>query len=209
MKQVVFYIIALVLISCSSEEKIESPTVYQEPSYEVTYYPVGEKVVGDRDSTISFDRKTGFVRCDNKPYTGWLINHYHNGQLKSKVGYYNGIREDTSYGYHINGDLMYKRPYHEGKKHGKHIGWHEGGQKEYELYFYMGASEGTHYSWYKNGALQKEKHYQHGKQVGSQKTWYENGKIFTNYVVKENGRKYGLYSIKRCLRVDTEKENLR
>ena len=65
---------------------------------------------------------------------------------------------------------------------------------------------GKHIQWYDSGQIYSEINYLNGKPFGSTKVWRKDGKLRSNFVIRENGRRYGLAGIKRCTKIDTEKQ---
>ncbi|MCI5057712.1 MAG: hypothetical protein MRY83_16475 [Flavobacteriales bacterium] len=145
---------------------------------------------------------TGLVTYNDVPFSGHLMTYHENDSLKLDESYFQGHKENTSKRYYSNGALQYSRTYRDGEKHGVHKGWHPNGQIKYEMTFVHGFSEGKHEHWYSSGQPYKVQHYHNGREFGSQKVWRPDGKIRANYVIRENGKKYGLMGLKRCYIAD-------
>ena len=154
---------------------------------------------------MNYDFK-GILNYENNPFSGFLIKKNDNGDLIEKKGFYRGYLEGKSVGYYENGNKQYRRFYKEGKKTGEHIGWYESGQIKFKYFFKKGLSEQKHSQWYDNGMKYSEINYLRGKPFGSTKVWRKDGKLRSNFVIRENGRRYGLAGIKRCTKIDIEKE---
>ncbi len=150
----------------------------------------------------------GRLYCDGTLFSGYVTAYYANGVPKSRHAYRNGLLEATSYGYYPSGETMYIRPYAEGEKHGEHLGFYPDGTKKFSYLFSRGYSIGNHKEWYASGQLAKELNYVNGQPFGPQKMWREDGKIRSNYVIREDGRRYGLVGLKRCKNIDTELEQI-
>ena len=69
-------------------------------------------------------------------------------------------------------------------------------------------SQGTHKTWYRDGSLSSELNFKDGHEFGAQKVWRQDGKLKSNYVVRENGRRYGNLGLKRCKKLDGEDETI-
>tara|TARA_A100000164_G_C21776499_1_gene708863 strand:+ start:266 stop:904 length:639 start_codon:yes stop_codon:yes gene_type:complete len=154
---------------------------------------------------LNYDSK-GVLNYENIPFSGFLIKKSRDGQLIEKKGFYRGHIEGKSVGYFENGNKKYKRYYKDGKKTGKHIGWYISGQIKFKYFFKEGLSEKKHTQWYDNGMIHSEINYLDGKPFGSTKVWRKDGKLRSNYVIRENGRRYGLAGIKRCTKIDVNNE---
>ncbi|MEZ4721188.1 MAG: hypothetical protein R2813_04845 [Flavobacteriales bacterium] len=158
------------------------------------------------DSFLTKEVDTLFYR--DEPFTGTLVEYFPSGQMRSSVQYAEGLKHGMSRLIYENGQIEYSRPYSHGQKHGEHLGYYESGAMKYAYYFEDGFSEGNHKEWYESGQLFRDLNYEHGYERGAQKMYREDGKLRGNYVVRENGRIYGLVGVKRCKNIDTENEEL-
>ncbi|MEP2026677.1 MAG: toxin-antitoxin system YwqK family antitoxin [Reichenbachiella sp.] len=146
----------------------------------------------------------GTIYLDSIKFSGYVVSYYPERSVKSKKGYYQGRLEGDFISYYPNGQIYSQRPYHLGEKHGEHLGYYEDGQLKFQYQFVNGFSQGTHKNWYASGKLKKEMNYKDGKEFGPQKYWRPDGKMRSNYVVRENGRRYGMLGLKRCAKIDSE-----
>tara|TARA_R110000868_G_scaffold92112_3_gene255598 strand:- start:116 stop:718 length:603 start_codon:yes stop_codon:yes gene_type:complete len=152
--------------------------------------------------------KNGLLLIDKQPFSGHLNTFFSDGKLESRISYFNGLQEGTQTKYYEDGKLREKRTYQLGEKHGEHFGWYPNQQLKFHYIFENGLSIGNHKDWYQNGSLYKDYNYKEGHPFGSQKMWRTDGKLRANYVIREDGRKYGLTGLKRCAKVDSEKESI-
>lgn len=150
------------------------------------------------DSTLH--KTNGVLYRSGIPYSGYVVEYYKNGQLKSQQPYYQGLKEGTLKTWYADGSPRSIRPYARGDKVGRHQGWWENKQPQYVLHFDAGAYHGKNREWYENGQLATTRHFQHGREEGAQQSWTANGTLFSNYVVKD-GRRYGLLGSKPCYTV--------
>jgi antitoxin component YwqK of YwqJK toxin-antitoxin module len=150
--------------------------------------------------------REGLVLYKDSVFSGMVVDRYSNGQLKSKKSFFEGKQEDLYLGFYPSGDSAFVRPYLNGKKHGIHKGWYANGQLKFKYNFVNGLSEGNHLDWYASGDMFKESNYENGQAFGTQKAWRMDGKLRSNYVIREDGRKYGLLGLKRCANIDTDKQ---
>lgn len=156
---------------------------------------------GDQRLVLS---QRGMMLLDSVPFSGYLFSNYPNGQLKSIKGFYQGKQEADAWMYYPDGKIFSQRPYRAGEKHGKHLGYYSNGQMKFQYYFEKGFGQGTHFEWYEDGSPRREMNYKDGKEFGAQKMWRTDGKLRSNYVVRENGRQYGMLGLKRCTKIDSE-----
>ena len=149
---------------------------------------------------------SGLILFNKVPFSGNIQLKYDIGSAQQVTQYYLGKKQGLEVGYYSNGQMMFSRLYSQGEKNGIHYGWHENGQMKFEYLFVNGLSEGNHKEWYADGSQYKDLNYKNGHSFSYQKIWRSDGKIRSNYVIKENGRKYGLVGLKRCSNIDTKKE---
>ncbi len=183
------------MVACDSTSDESQATYLQEliPNIEIL------------ESDLRLSRAdNGVMYLDTTSYSGYLLTYYPDSSLKSKKGFYQGRLEGDFVSYYRNGQVFSKRPYHKGEKHGEHLGYHKNGQLQFQYYFVDGFSQGTHRVWFPNGDLKSEMNYTDGKERGLQRVWRPDGKMRSNYVVRENGRKYGKLGLKRCAKIDSE-----
>lgn len=152
--------------------------------------------------------QNGVLLLDDKPFSGYLMAHYPSGALKEKTPYMKGEEHGEKLGYYANGALMFVRGYQYGEKHGTHQGFYEDGSDRFKYQFEKGSNIGTHYDWYEGGQLAKMTNFKDGKPFGVQKMWRSDGKIRSNYVIREDGRRYGLVGLKRCKNINTDSEEI-
>ncbi|MFY0606015.1 MAG: hypothetical protein JXR10_04830 [Cyclobacteriaceae bacterium] len=151
----------------------------------------------------------GLLQYQGKLFSGYTITRFENGNISATTAYYEGQKHGRNAGYYSSGELNYERNYHHGEKHGTHRGYYQGGAVRFEYTFNHGENVGTHYEWYEDGSMAMEANYKNGQPFGTQRVWRSDGKLRTNYVIREDGRKYGLVGIKRCKNIDTEEERVK
>jgi antitoxin component YwqK of YwqJK toxin-antitoxin module len=134
-----------------------------------------------------------------KPYSGYVIEKYQNGQKASKNAYFKGKLEGIQQKWSENGAKMEVRHYAQNRKVDTHTGWYANGQKRYEYFIENDIPIKTHREWFANGRLYTLTNYDaNGQPEGEQKMWFENGQIKSNYVIK-NGRRFGFLGAKGCM----------
>ncbi|MEQ8471911.1 MAG: hypothetical protein RIC35_12040 [Marinoscillum sp.] len=151
----------------------------------------------------------GLLLHKEEPFSGYVVDHYYGGAVKSVTPYRNGLEEFVKVGYYPKGELMYERPYKNGEKNGVHKGYFADGSNRFIYYFENGLSVGTHQEWYASGQQAKLMNFKDGRPFGSQKVWRSDGKIRSNYVIREDGRRYGLVGMKRCKNLDIKEEEIK
>ena len=193
MKFSLLLFLVICTIACDSSENGESQVKYAIPELTLTE--------GDARLSLTHD---GILYLDSTKFSGYLLSYYQDSTVKTNKSYYNGKLEGDFISYHPGGQVYAIRPYHLGEKHGEHLGYYSEGQLKFRYFFVDGFGQGTHKEWYQNGDLRSEMNYKDGKEFGSQKVWRPDGKMRSNYVVRENGRQYGMLGLKRCAKIDSE-----
>ncbi|MEQ9468571.1 MAG: hypothetical protein RLN88_14275 [Ekhidna sp.] len=184
----------LLIIGCS-----ESKSLVNEPV--ATVYQIPELMISAFDERIT-KKQTGEISYNGLPFSGYLIEKYSNDSISVKTGYFDGKQNGMTTAFYQNGGIKYQRTYLDGEKHGVHIGYHPNRVKAFEYHFVNGFNEGNHKEWFDTGLLAADMNYVNGKEFGRQQVWRPDGKPRSNYIVRENGRRYGLQGIKRCTKLD-------
>lgn len=191
-------IIGLFFVSCQKEEQTQKEK-------EIFVFPEVYKM--ESDSGFQIDRK-GDLRFLDSLYSGYVETYYPGGSIKKRSSYYQGKKEGNNIAYFANGDTLFLRPYLHGKKHSEHYAWHENGQIRFHYIFENGLSQGNHKEWYPDGSVYQDLNYVDGYELGSQRVYRPDGKFKSNYVMRENGRKYGFLGLKRCAKIDSNTGNI-
>ncbi|MEO9964283.1 MAG: toxin-antitoxin system YwqK family antitoxin [Reichenbachiella sp.] len=168
---------------------------------------IPELTKNTHDSLFS-NTTDGRLLYDSVVFSGYVIAYYTDGSIRSKKGYLEGRQEGDALIYYSDGALHSRRPYLNGAKHGEHMGYYPDGQVKFQYYFENGLSQGVHRAWFKNGEPRKEMNYKDGFEFGTQKVWRPDGKLRSNYVIRENGRRYGMLGLKRCSKIDSDSGNI-
>lgn len=190
MKKLLLYL-SLVLWACEA------------PQEESSQVPIIPNIIVNKTTSELVRKGPSLLRSDTL-YSGFTVDYYANGQLKSKTGYFKGLREGKSVKHYPDGSLLEKRDYRDNKKHGNHLGWWPNGNSKFDYHFEKGLQEGLSKEWHNSGQPFRFFTYEKGKEVGSQKMWEDDGTIRANYVVKDNHR-YGLIGLKNCKSASDEK----
>lgn len=198
MKQIsVIGFLILIMVGCDKPIKEVNQTIEDDKRDVV----IPEFLVSTSDSGIT-KKQNGDILFKGQPFSGYLIEKYPNDTIALKKGYFEGKQNGIMTAFYENGNTRYIRPYRNGEKHGTHVGFHRNGVKAFEYHFVKGFSEGNHKEWFSSGQLATNMNYVGGKEFGKQQAWRPDGKVRSNYIVRENGRRYGLMGIKRCTKLD-------
>jgi len=116
-------------------------------------------------------------RDNNEPFTGFLIERYEDGKLKSRSAISNGLMHGLSEGWHTNGTLQISEPFLNGVSHGTRVKWHPNGQKLSEATVVHGQLHGPFRRWHENGKLAEEMVLKSGAPDGKAVSYFPSGYI--------------------------------
>ncbi|MDN5204758.1 membrane-binding protein [Fulvivirgaceae bacterium BMA10] len=145
----------------------------------------------------AFTKKAGHLYYEGKRYSGYVVEKFEDGMLKSFSSYFKGKLEGVYQSWYPNGRIRELRIYANNHKEGEHVGWWENGKPKFIYHFKGDVYHGSCNEWYPNGDPFKFFNYTNGQEDGPQQMWREDGKFRANYVVKD-GRKYGSIGFKQC-----------
>jgi antitoxin component YwqK of YwqJK toxin-antitoxin module len=174
--------IAIILFGCNNKQE---------------FYTANIPPVYIQSNSSSLHHKEGVLYYYGKPYSGYTIETFINGDTARITPYINGKEEGWAKAFYADKQIAEERFYVHGKKEGIHKGWWQNGKPKFEYHFLNDEHEGELKEWFTNGMLARDFHYSKGYETGAQKMWWENGDIRANYVVK-NGERYGLIGQKLC-----------
>lgn len=159
-------------------------------------------------SNESLELHNGVLKFEDHPFTGKLIAHFPDGNLKSEVYYKHGLKEGSEKQWYVDGKLALERFYVEGIKQSIHKSWWDNGNLKFEYHFNdKGEFHGIVKEWYEDGILFRDFNYENGKETGSQRLWKPDGSIKANYEVV-NGERFGLIGLKKCYTVTVNKDEI-
>lgn len=159
------------------------------------------------ESDLTMNNHGEMIHIGRK-FTGQSVSFHDNATVASRTTYSRGQLDGVSYLYYENGNLKERRYYRKGEKHGVHQGFFKNGQRSFIYRFCNGVSVGNHKAWYESGLLSHEFNFVNGQPRGVQRVWRPDGKLRSNYVIREDGRRYGLVGIKRCKNIDANAEKI-
>lgn len=110
-----------------------------------------------------------------KPFTGWLMEHYEDGSIKSRSAMRNGLLHGVSEGWFRDGTLQVREHFLSGVSHGRRLKWYANGNRESEAMIVDGRLHGVFRRWHDNGILAEEIHLVSDQPEGLSKSWYPSG----------------------------------
>jgi antitoxin component YwqK of YwqJK toxin-antitoxin module len=118
-----------------------------------------------------------FKKFTEIPFTGQIIEHHDNGQLKEKGNYRNGEKEGAWSFHHDNGQLREKGNYRNGEKEGAWSFYHDNGQLREKGNYRNSELEGEWITYYYNGQLRKKGKWKTRKEEGKWVGFNEDGTV--------------------------------
>lgn len=109
------------------------------------------------------------------PFTGFLVERYESGQVKSRSLVRQGLLEGWSEGWYTNGQKQVVECFHAGVSHGLRTKWHANGGKLSEALIVEGRLEGTFRRWNEDGTLAEEIEMKAGQPDGISRAYYPSG----------------------------------
>jgi len=122
-----------------------------------------------------------------QPFSGWLVERYPSGSIKSRSALVNGLLDGVSEGWRTNGQLQVREHFHRGLSHGLRTKWYANGNKLSEVTIVDGKLHGTFRRWHENGNLAEEIELRQGSPEGLSRAYYPSGCLKAE-VRMENGK---------------------
>lgn len=118
-------------------------------------------------------------RTNQAPFTGWLLERYSDGSLKSRSKLRDGRLHGISTAWYTNGLRQIEEHYSAGVSDGPRITWHPDGTRRSEAMVRQGQITGVFRRWYLNGQMAEEMTMKNGKAHGPSRVWYPSGSLQT------------------------------
>ena len=124
---------------------------------------------------------------DTNGFTGFLLDTYDDGALKSRSAVSNGLLHGLSQGWHTNGQQQVEEHFVAGTSYGLRTKWHPNGQKLSEVNVVSGKLQGPFRSWHENGEPAEEVELKDGQPDGLSKAYFPSG-FLKSQVTLRNGK---------------------
>ncbi len=152
--------------------------------------PTGEKAQEpDREVALAeLERIDGqlFVRGETAPFTGWMLEYYEGGEVKSRSAIEAGRLNGLSEGWYPDGQLQVREMYRDGVAHGTRTRWYRDGGMESEAEIVAGELHGVLRRWHPNGVLAEKTEMKEGEASGVSMGFFPSGYVRAR-VLLENG----------------------
>jgi len=124
---------------------------------------------------------------ETRGFTGYLLDTYEDGALKSRSIVSNGLLHGLSQGWYTNGQQQVEEHFVAGTSHGLRTKWHANGQRFSEVNVVSGKLHGTFRSWHENGERAEEVELKDGQPDGPSKAYFPSGSL-KSQVMLQNGK---------------------
>jgi antitoxin component YwqK of YwqJK toxin-antitoxin module len=119
------------------------------------------------------------------PFTGFMLEHYPDGVLRSRSAVANGLLHGVSEGWYTNKQIQVSENFKEGVSHGLRTKWYPGGAKQSEAQIVDGKLNGTYRKWYENGALSEQAEFAANQPEGISLAWFPSGSLKARVAMKQ------------------------
>ncbi len=131
------------------------------------------------------DRRDGtfLEKGSSNLYTGWVVERYGDGVLKSRTEVVDGRLAGVSEGYYTNGQMQVREFFTNGVSHGVRTKWRMDGSKLSEGEIVAGEFNGVFRKWHENGKLHQRVEMSNGVPQGVSRGWYRSGYLQSRVVL--------------------------
>ncbi|MBD1397683.1 hypothetical protein H9Q13_10950 [Pontibacter sp. JH31] len=191
------FLVLLFCVSCAEDDKEEIAVVFEE--VDTTEIPADTVAAVAPELAL----KNGVYFYHDKPFSGFIVEKYESGVLKSVGSYYQGMQHGLTKTYYPNGNQKDIRSYRENVGYGRHYGYWENGNMRFDFTYYHDKREGLQKQWYESGSPYAFLNFKNDQEHGMQQAWRENGKPYINYEARD-GFRYGLQKSALCYTLKDE-----
>lgn len=125
------------------------------------------------------------VPSDNTPFTGFILEHFPNGTLRSRSAVSNGLLQGLSEGWYTNAQLQISEHFKDGVSHGLRTKWYASGKKQSEAAIVDGKLHGTFRKWHENEALSEQAEFVQDRPEGLSMSYYPSGYLKARVLMRE------------------------
>jgi hypothetical protein len=117
-------------------------------------------------------------------FTGWTVEYYPDGMLRSRAAVSNGLLHGLVEGWYTNGQMQIQELYQDSVSDGLRRKWFQNGQLQSEATIVQGKLEGNFRSWHENGQLAEQIEMHQGQPDGEAWAFYDSGFVKAETRVK-------------------------
>lgn len=115
------------------------------------------------------------LRDSGVPFTGMLVSHYEDGNLKARTEVRDGLLHGLSEGWYVDGTPEIREPFRRGVSHGTRVRWHPNGHMASRARIVEGELHGLFERWYEDGSLFQEIQMVEGRAHGLSRSFFPSG----------------------------------
>jgi antitoxin component YwqK of YwqJK toxin-antitoxin module len=117
------------------------------------------------------------------PFSGFMVERYPDGALRSRSAVTNGLLQGLSEGWHTNGQRQVSEQFKNGVSHGARAKWYASGIKCSEAGILDGKLHGLFRRWHEDGTLAEEVEFVAGQPEGASLAYFPNGALKARVVM--------------------------
>lgn len=144
--------------------------------------PAPLREVSRTDLTRTNDRLQ--VPGESQAFTGWMLDRYPDGTLRSKSAVSNGLLQGVSEGWHTNGTIQIREFFVDGVSHGLRTKWSPEGTRISEATVEHGKIQGMFRRWHTNGSLAEEVSMKDDQPDGVAQAFHPDGTLKTRVTLR-------------------------
>jgi antitoxin component YwqK of YwqJK toxin-antitoxin module len=141
-----------------------------EPASEVAEIPRAELHL--RDGRL-------YHHAETNAFTGWMLERYECGALKSRSAISQGLLHGLSEGWHTNGQIQIREHFRSGISHGERLKYYADGSRMSQATVVEGKIEGVFKRWHPNGQLAETAEIRAGVAHGNSQAYFPSGFLKT------------------------------
>lgn len=108
-------------------------------------------------------------------FTGFMVEHYAGGILRSRSAVSNGLLHGLSQGWYTNGQMQVSEYFRDGVSQMVRTKWYADGGKQSEAGIVDGKLHGTFQKWHTNGVMSEWVEFSADQPVGTSTSWFPSG----------------------------------
>ncbi len=126
-----------------------------------------------------------FARGETEPFSGWMLELYEEGKMKSRSGILDGRLDGLSEGWFPDGQLQVREYFRLGIAHGTRVRWFPDGTIQSEAEIVEGKLHGTFRRWHPNGVLAEKTEMKRGQANGVSIGFFPSGYVRARVVLED------------------------
>lgn len=178
MKQAIWFVVMILLLSCKRQE---TPPAVMIKNYDP-----------DLQQTVEGWWYKG------KPFSGYMIEEQRAHEIVYRLPIIDGKENGPAIGFYDSGEKLLECYFLNGKKEGLYKQWWPNGNYRYRFHFKNGKYHGAQTVFFPDGKIREESRFFFGGKEGLQRVWNNSGQLISNYMIR-NKKLYGVISVETCL----------